>query len=405
MILFDGCFRRLVRGAARALWGGAPLLLLVAGGCRTAPPAPAAPPVRAVWVTRGDYRSADDVTRIMENCRTAGFNTVIFQVRGNGTAFYRSSFEPWADELGGADPGWDPLAHACREARARSLQLQAWVNVMPAWRGRQPPANPEQLYHRRPEWFWYDQYGNRQALCDFYVSLNPCLPEVRAYLVDVFQEIVANYDIDGLHLDYIRFPNEPPATPPRSDIDYPYDPVTLALYREETGKAPADDKAAWDAWRTAQVTRLVSEIRAMVKRTKPQVVLTAAVGAVPDRALRHFQDGRRWAAEGLVDAVYLMNYTDSIEEFERRIGPWLTPPPRAAVVPGPWFGRHSGKTPQEAAEVVKQQIEIARRLTGNFCLFSYAGLFETRERAAAMQPTLRQQRQAVLLPYLAGLDR
>ncbi len=393
-----------VRGTALALLGGA-VLLLLASGCRTAPPGATPSPIRAVWVTRGDYRSADDVTRILENCRAAGFNTVIFQVRGNGTAFYKSSLEPWADELGGQDPGWDPLAHACREAHARNLRLQAWVNVMPAWRGKKPPAHPEQLYHKHPEWFWYDQHGNRQPLSDFYVSLNPCLPEVRAYLVSVFQEIVASYDIDGLHLDYIRFPNEPPATPARSDIDYPYDAATLALYREETGRAPADDQAAWNAWRTEQVTRLVTEIRDMVKRTKPQLPLTAAVGSVPANALKHFQDGKRWAEEGLVDAVYLMNYTDSTAEFEKRIGPWLTPPPRAAVVPGPWFGRHPGKTPQEAAEVVRQQIEIARQLTGNFCLFSYAGLFETRDREAATQPTAREQRRAVLLPYLAALDR
>ena len=71
--------------------------------------------IKAVWVTRWDYKSASDITAIMDTCRGAGFNTVLFQVRGNGTAFYRSTLEPWADELGGRDPGFDPLAVACQQ--------------------------------------------------------------------------------------------------------------------------------------------------------------------------------------------------------------------------------------------------------------------------------------------------
>ncbi|MGE0481604.1 MAG: glycoside hydrolase family 10 protein, partial [Phycisphaerae bacterium] len=178
--------------------------LVVLAGC--APKQAAIRDWRAIWVTRFDYKSEADVQRIIRNCADAGFNQVVFQVRGNANAFYDSKLEPWAVELGGKHPGWDPLAVAVRAARARKVGLHAWVNVMPAWRGTKPPANPEQLYNKRPEWFWYDQHGNRQALSDFYVSLNPCLPEVREYHVDVFEEIVARYDVDGLHLDYIRFP-------------------------------------------------------------------------------------------------------------------------------------------------------------------------------------------------------
>src|SRR5262245_57705752 len=149
-------------------------------------PQPLPDKVNAIWVTRSDYKSADDVTAIMRNCADAGFNTVLFQVRGNGTAYYKSNYEPWDKALGGKDPGWDPLELAIREAHARGMTLHAWVNVMPAWRGKTPPENPEQLYNKHPEWFWYDQHGDRQALSTFYVSLNPCLPEVRTYIVDVF---------------------------------------------------------------------------------------------------------------------------------------------------------------------------------------------------------------------------
>ena len=135
-------------------------------------------PVRAIWVTRWDYKSPRDIAIVMENCKTAGFNTVLFQVRGSGTVMYPSRLEPWADELGGRDPGFDPLAVACQEGHRRGLSVHAWANVIPGWHGDKPPANPRQLYNARPEWFWHDSAGRRQPL-GWYSSVNPCYPEVR----------------------------------------------------------------------------------------------------------------------------------------------------------------------------------------------------------------------------------
>lgn len=364
-------------------------------------------PIRAIWVTRFDYKSADDVTKIVDNCADAGFNTILFQVRGNGTAFYRSNLEPWADELGGTDPGFDPLELACQQAHARGVELHAYVNVMPAWRGTTPPTNPEQLYNKRPEWFWYDQHGNRQALSTFYVSLNPCRPEVREYIVAVFEDIASRYDIDGLHLDYIRFPNEPPAIPARSGLDYPRDEHTLALYQEATGQTPEADQEAWDRWRTEQVTKLVGEIHAMLRRVKPDAVLSASAGSVRANALRHYQDARQWMAEGVMDVVYLMNYTDDPAEFGARIDPWLAENPPVPLVPGLWFGRHRDRSPADAAAAVREQMNIAAEKTGSVCVFSYSGLFDSADEELteqnARQREVRRVRREILIPALQEL--
>jgi uncharacterized lipoprotein YddW (UPF0748 family) len=361
-------------------------------------------PMRAIWVTRFDYETAEDVNRIVDDCADAGFNAILFQVRGNGTAFYESQIEPWAVELGGKHPGFDPLKLACDRAHDRGVELHAYVNVMPAWRGKKPPANPDQLYNKRPEWFWYDQHGNRQKLSSFYVSLNPCLTEVREYIVGVFEEIVAGYDIDGLHLDYIRFPNEHPATPKGSGLDYPRDERTLALYKQATGLTPDEDKAAWNQWRTDQVSQLVADIHDMIAETKPSVVLSAAIGSVRRRALHHFQDGRQWMKDGSIDAVLLMNYTDDPVQFANRIDPWLDPPPTASIVPGLWFGKHKGRTTEEAMVLVQMQIATARVKTDNFCIFAYSSLFDGVDKELTSQSgqarSKRQIRRDVLLPYL-----
>jgi len=333
--------------------------------------------VRAIWVTRGDFRSADDVTRSMEDCRQGGFNTVIFQVRGNGTAFYPSKIEPWAEQFNYTSPGFDPLALAIQEAHKRGMELHAWVNVMPAWRGMRPPASPEQLYNKRPEWFWYDQHGKRQPLNPFYVSLNPCLPEVRGYLVDVFHEIVANYPIDGLHMDYIRFPSEPPAIPEGSDSDYPRDARTLALYKEATGLAPDADRAAWNKWRTDQVTKLVADIRSMMRWTRPSAALSASVGAEYEESLRFHRDDRRWAREKLIDAAFPMNYRPDLASFDSRLATWLPLRNTVTLVPGLWFAPRLDTA--EGIEVVRQQIQSSVQKTGSFCVFSYGALFDVRD--------------------------
>ena len=97
----------------------------VAGGRDDRPPVIDVWPPRAVWVPRQAYRSPQQIADLMQRIRDAGLNTVLFQVRRNGTAFYRSSIEPLAEEYTRGDPGFDPLTVACREAHRRGLAIHA----------------------------------------------------------------------------------------------------------------------------------------------------------------------------------------------------------------------------------------------------------------------------------------
>jgi uncharacterized lipoprotein YddW (UPF0748 family) len=324
-------------------------------------------PPRAVWVSRfelGNYRTPEAIAALMDKIKGAGLNTVLLQVRGNGTSYYRSSIEPIA-----WDPGFDPLEVACREAHRRGLAVQAWVNVMPGWRGKEPPKETNQLYNAHPDWFWYDQNGKRQPLGGFYVSVNPCLPEVRRYLVSVFEEIVRKYPIDGLHLDYIRFPNE---ESPRGS-DYPYDAKTLALYKRATGKRPQDDKNAWSQWRTQQVTQLVREIRDMTRYARPGTRLTASVGADAQWRTQYFQDGPTWLRNKLVDNVFVMNYSNNTKTFTDRQEKWFRSAPRTWVAAGISVADHlkAGKP-----NVTIEQLRLAHKWGHGFSLFSAGALLQ-----------------------------
>ena len=119
--------------------------------------------IRAIWITRFDYLTADDVRAAITNSLDAGFDRIMFQVRGNATAFYPSPYEPWAEQLGWQDPGFDPLALALELTHARGAELHAWINVVPAWWGTRPPENEQHLFHTRPEWLSYWSYQNHSG--------------------------------------------------------------------------------------------------------------------------------------------------------------------------------------------------------------------------------------------------
>ncbi|MCP4589921.1 MAG: family 10 glycosylhydrolase [bacterium] len=389
------------------------LLLAAAAGCGGAIPEPVGEPapvaldsagVRAIWVTRFDYKTRSDLETIFDNCVEAGFDTVLLQVRGNATAFYDSPFEPWAEQLGGAYPGFDPLACSVVLARQRCLSLHAWINLVPVWRGIEPPptegAWKQQLYNARPEWMWWDQHGVRQPLSErFYVSVNPCLPEVRDYLAEVVIDIAARYDLDGIHLDYARFPNEFPATP-AGDIDYPHDPRTLRLYRAATGGTPEQARAGqgpWDTWRTEQVTETIRLIRERLNELEPPPQLSAAVNPLPGGGLEHFQDAVTWIEQGLVDALYPMNYASNEELFGERLDLWAPHRDSISIVMGIRFA-------DTDHELTTRLIDRAVTDFAGFCLFGYFSLFDSVNEDIDNQDEAtraeRARRRAVLLPYL-----
>jgi len=368
------------------------LLVLVAGALATSErfPRPEVRIERALWVTRWDYRSAEDVRLAIDRAAAGGFDAVFFQVRGNGTVSYPSDLEPWAEEYGFRDPGFDPLEVACARARERGIALHAWINAVPGWRGVEPPADPDQLYRSRPDWFLYDRSGARQPLRDDYVALNPCRPDVRRHIVAICEEIVVRYPVAGLHLDYIRFLSDM-EEPGR---DYPHDPVTLERFEAEAGGTPAAKPKEWDRWRREQVTLLVREIRDAVERARPEALLTAAVFAPPRLAHdRVRQDWARWLRRRWIDAAVPMIYSADDEVFESRARACLAAAGGRPVIIGIGVYRH--EDPTRSA----RQSELARRLGARgVAWFAYSSFFAAGSAGAeGATEDLRARRRAELL--------
>ena len=286
----------------------------------------------------------------------------MFQVRGNGTVLYPSAFELWSERFDHQDPGFDPLAVAVRAAHARGLQLHAWVNMMPGWRGAVPPTDRGQLWHKQREWFLEERLG---AASD-YVNVNPCLPEVRRHLVDLCAEMASRYDIDGVHLDYVRFP-DPTAN---STQEAGLDPLTRMLFSQATGR-PTTDHDALRRWQAGCVTQLVTEVRQAVRGAKPEIVLTAAVIASPSVARTKVkQDWVTWCRNGLLDAVFPMNYTEDDAKFEAQAKEALQVAYGVPVIMGVGIYKHSG-----GQQTIRQFDDAMRVGAAGVAVFSYRTMF------------------------------
>jgi uncharacterized lipoprotein YddW (UPF0748 family) len=286
-----------------------------------------APQVRALWVPRFNYATADDVRRIIDNTAAAGFTDVFFQIRGNATAYYPSEVEPWAFELSsedaadtGRDPGWNPLQLAIDTARPHGLRVHAYMNVLPGWKGDvPPPLEARQLWTEHPDWFMVDSLGQKMLpTTGWYAFLNPVLPEVREHIRKVVRELCA-YDVAGIHLDYIRYPYDyhyvarqhyPDASEEElmRHSDFSYDPVSQAALYDRFGWEVSKKQVT--QFRCESVTRILRDISYTMQAERPgDCLLSASVLGNPGEGRRYaYQDSGLWTRTGLLDWVVQMNY-------------------------------------------------------------------------------------------------
>ncbi len=221
---------------------------------------------RATWLTTASsidwpkYKARNEtgrkaqqleLTYIFDELVKSNMNAVCLQVRGRSDAFYKSSYEPWSQDLTdtrGQDPGYDPLAFAIEEAHKRGLELHVWVNPFRVTTTGSLPTS-DKVYQNCKQWIL--KYNNGSFDGQF---LDPGYPEARAYVKKVLMEIVNNYDIDGMIMD---------------DYFYPYGGTTT---QDATSKAQYKPASMSDAdWRRSNVDAFVKDMYNAIQTSKPWV--------------------------------------------------------------------------------------------------------------------------------------
>ena len=247
--------------------------------------------VRAVWLTTiggidwpstyahdgmGIAKQQKQLTDMLDQLKAVGINTVLLQTRVRATTIYPSDIEPWDGCLSGKpgkSPGYDALQFAIDECHRRGMELHAWVVTIPV--GKWNTYGCQQLRRR---------YGALIRKIGDEGYMNPESPTTASYIADICEEITKKYDVDGIHLDYIRYP--------------------------ETWKGRKSPE---------YITRIVEAIHQRVKSYKPWVKLSCSpIGKYDDLSRyrsngwnarsRVAQDAQGWLRDGLMDQLYPMMY-------------------------------------------------------------------------------------------------
>ena len=271
--------------------------------------------VRAVWLTTlqgldwpkttSAAQQQRDLIRILDQLQQANINTVLFQARTRGTTVYPSSIEPWDPILTGnqgQSPGYDPLQFCIAECHKRGMECHAWIVTIPS--GKQNGYGCKLLRQK---------YPRRIVKIGEEYYMNPELPETGDYLADICREVTSRYDIDGIHLDYIRYPE-----------------TWKFKYSREQGRQ--------------NITSIVRKIWRAVKGAKPWVKLSCSPIGKYDDLSRYrsggwnaytavCQDAQGWLREGIMDELFPMMYFQG-NQFYPFVADWQQHTYGRIVAPG-----------------------------------------------------------------------
>lgn len=268
--------------------------------------------VRALWVDafHPGFKSPTEVNQLLRDARAAHFNTLLIEVRKRGDAYYLSHFEPQADDI---PAGFDPLAEIISQAHTGvpRLEIHAWMVMYPVW--SLANSKPQQLNHaflKHPEWLTRNREGIE--VCEGAYQFDPGHPGVQRHLFNVAMDLVSRYDMDGLHLDHVRYPGN----------EWGYNPLSVKRFNVQNGRGglPATNDPLWLQFRRNQVTDLVRKIYLSSIAIKPKLKISAATfTGLPSiekndewpqsRAWSSvLQDWRAWMQEGILDLNIPMTY-------------------------------------------------------------------------------------------------
>ena len=251
---------------------------------------------RGVWmhtVFNEDYPKMNSneikeyLIKRLDEYQALGINVVIFQVRPEGDAFYKSSYEPWSRYLTGTQgkapsPFFDPMEFLISECHKRGMEFHAWVNPYRASASKKNSMCENNLYKRKR--YLFAIYGDQ-------IFFNPGLPENRTYFCSVIKDIVSRYDVDAIHMDDYFYPY------PLKGLEFP-DTDEFKKYGVKTGEFSPNQKKEW---RRNNVSLLIKEVSETIKKEKPWVKF----GISPFGIYRNKRD---W--NGGSDTKGLSNYDD-----------------------------------------------------------------------------------------------
>ncbi len=241
---------------------------------------------------------------IVINAASSGITDIIFQARGNGDVLYKSKIEPFSHLLSlnsiiGEDPGWDPLDFMIDLCRRHNLNIHVWINVFPiehSGRKKLQKANGIELpINILRNLAAEDNRGNLPS-AGGYTFLHPAHSGVYEYILTIIDELLSNYEFDGIHFDYFRL----------DDKKY--------IYNRELAKKYSllGIKVGYEDFIRNRINMHLKGLYDYIKSRAGDIIVSCAViGKLRGNgfsAVNHFQDPVLWIEKDMVDLIFPMTY-------------------------------------------------------------------------------------------------
>ena len=333
--------------------------------------------IRAVWLDRGTIvaaRSEQGLAAVFDRLAAAGINTVFFETLNAGYTIYPSQVAPQQNPL---TVGWDPLESAVKLSHERGMELHAWIWTFATGNKRhntligKPNSYPGPVLSAHPNWANIDNKGRTQNPNDGKFYLDPANPEARSYLLRIVSEITTRYKVDGVQLDYIRYPFQDD----NAGFTYGYGAAARQQFKQLTGTDPVNISPSsgnlWRQWvefKTTQINTFVADVSRLVQQNSPRTILSVAVFPHPEsqRIYKIQQNWEVWARQGIVDLIVPMTYALDTNRLQR-----ITEPLAKEQMLGSALISPSVKLLTLPEVVAIDQIQALRDLpTGGYAIFA-----------------------------------
>jgi len=336
-----------------------------------------------LWVVRYAVTTKADIDKVLTTAIELNITDIFFQVRALGHTYYNSQWEKKADNIKG---DFDPLDYAIKQSGSFGIRIHAWVNMFYVWAGDRFPSDKNHIVNRRSDFILrnggFPDYNSLKNEGHEGFFLDPKVADVQDDLLEILKELAMNYDLDGIHLDYYRYPS----------LAYSFTPASRTLYMLEN---------IYDPWQVYQSSQTYTEYRGyevflyadrtyrnslagvlsgyleriskIVKSIQPDLKVSVAVKPDPVEAKhRYFQDWLNWIQRDVCDFVVLMNYRTDWLEFKAVLKQLTDQNLKEKIMIGI-------STYNQNVEAVLKRLEAVRK--GNFSgfsIFSYNYLDENR---------------------------
>lgn len=263
--------------------------------------------IKSVWVTAWELNDKTKIDELLAFCTANNISQIMVHTRYRGDALYipnrifdyYENNEPVSYTIN----DFDPLAYIIEAAEESEVEIHAWVTVFVVTPRDISHISENHIYYTNPDWITKDFWGNSMQPNSYEGAyLDPGIPQVHDYLIDVFSDIAVNYNLSGIHLDYIRYP----------DSHFGWAEKAVELYQNSS----LSEAKEFHLWRQEQINRFVKRFYAEMKYINPDLIVSAAVISNQDRAVNKYsQNWTKWLDEGYLDYAYIMAYAHSDKVF------------------------------------------------------------------------------------------